>query len=960
MKSHRRSILSGSWRIAAATTTLSALLVVALPVNAGTNASTELTALMPFDARIYDISYQIFLANRNLRDAYRIAVAAVEQQPTNTLWRERLAQVSEWNQDPTRALVNWKELAESRGDKVSWDQVRRLAPALFDYRTVVEIMQRDARAGQLDDAGIDKLVTAYENAGIPEEGVKFLRSLDKMHPRDLYLEKIAFLQSRMGADNDALATYGELVQRYGQRTTWSMSVATLHILHGNIDSAYRHLEATHQVATPADTAFLKLYAALAEYMQHPEAARMTYRALIKQNPDDRDLLSQLMSLLNGKPEEAVRIAEYGWKQHHELQYLIQALDLNVQLRRFKDAQSLLDSLSLEQTKQALGDAHFLAARANFYQGEGKFDAAMQDVETAMRITPNSLPLHMQWLWLAIEKKDIPRLRRAARVLEPKAGGEMLDVLAVARVTTGDLQGALPLFRKRLEAHMNDYIWLMDYADVLADTGYPDLAYELRLRTKTLLQKIAPKGQRLAWPMAARLAMSHTSGDPVAQIMRELLALDGTTNEIDNATADALMLWLMRSEQYDRAKLWFWRRYAHALKKPAWAEFAVALLEKDRPKLNEMLADDELRRNIDKYDRVQAAKLLDEPALAREFAFSELEDHVGTDPTLENDLVELLDDTANIIGVETGFGERGGLEGPSWKLFGRFPLTRGLQLDTQVKSNHWSIAQSKSFGEIPDNDLTLEALPSWRHLRLARTSLRLGIRDALATNGFAEVAHEKSFGRLHTRLALGLHIPTEEGTAIRLGGRQDRLLFNADWSFTERSFLNMELAGNLYSTQDGEAIGSGQHAQFTLGHKFRLSYPDFSMRFTAGWYGYRREDEVRGDAVKLSPDITDVNGQTQRPQTAPGSFFLPQDFAQYGIYFGFGERYRENYTHNWRPFIDFGVTWNTVSGLGNDLSAGIGGKVFGDDHLSISFDRASGGGGLGESDQVLWFNYRYFF
>jgi hypothetical protein len=33
---------------------------------------------------------------------------------------------------------------------------------------------------------------------------------------------------------------------------------------------------------------------------------------------------------------------------------------------------------------------------------------------------------------------------------------------------------------------------------------------------------------------------------------------------------------------------------------------------------------------------------------------------------------------------------------------------------------------------------------------------------------------------------------------------------------------------------------------------------------------------------------------------------------------------------------------------------------GDDHLSIAFERVAGGGGLGETDQVLWLNYRYFY
>jgi hypothetical protein len=578
----------------------------------------------------------------------------------------------------------------------------------------------------------------------------------------------------------------------------------------------------------------------------------------------------------------------------------------------------------------------------------------------MRLSPNNTQLRTQWLWLAIERKDERRLRRALGVLEPSASGEMLDILVAARVTLGDLHGALPLLRRRLDAHIDDHVWLMDYADILQETGHADLAIAVRTRAKRLLQKIAPKGPRLAWPLAARLAMTHSSGDPAATIMRQLLALDGTAHEVDNATADALMLWLMRSEQYDRAKLWFWRRYAHALSKPAWAEFAVALIERDRPRMNEMLADAELRQQVDKYDRVQAAKVLDEPHLAREFAFESLEGRYRDDPTLQKDLVELLDETASIIGTRIGYGERGGLAGVGFRLFGHWPLTRGLTLDGHFESNHWRINLPNTYGSLPAQDMTLEAMLSWRHLRLGKSSLRAGLRNSIESDAYAEVAHEQRFGPVRTRLALGTHLPAEEGTAIRLAGHQDRLMVNLDWSPGERSFVNAELSGSRFSTLDGKPIGEGQRAQLTIGHKLRLSYPDLTVRATGGWYAYRREEEISGKAVDLAPDIVGEDGRTRRPTTVDGSFFLPGNFAQYGIYFGFGERYRENYTHNWRPFVDFGVTWNTTSGLGTDLSAGIGGKVLGDDHLSLSFERASGGGGLGESDQMLWLNYRYFY
>jgi hypothetical protein len=187
--------------------------------------------------------------------------------------------------------------------------------------------------------------------------------------------------------------------------------------------------------------------------------------------------------------------------------------------------------------------------------------------------------------------------------------------------------------------------------------------------------------------------------------------------------------------------------------------------------------------------------------------------------------------------------------------------------------------------------------------------------------------------------------------MRVAGRQDKLQLDLNWAVTERIFLNTEIAGSLLDTQDGESLGSGARAVFTAGYKFRFDYPDYSLRLTTGIYDYSREDgAISGDAARLVPD--DV--------TADSSFFLPGDYTQYGIYVGFGEEFRDRYTRRWRPFLDFGITYNTASGIGTDLSAGIGGRVLGDDHLAIGIGRIEGGGGLGEIDQIFRAVYRYWY
>ncbi|WP_337459839.1 hypothetical protein [Cupriavidus basilensis] len=120
-----------------------------------------------FNADDYELAFQVFLAAGKLDDAQRVAETAVRRQPGAARWRERLAQVAEWNRQPTVALKSWLEYAQASNDETAWKAVLRLAPGLSDDRAYLAALRH--RAGTGDLATVDQVVATYERLGEPEE-----------------------------------------------------------------------------------------------------------------------------------------------------------------------------------------------------------------------------------------------------------------------------------------------------------------------------------------------------------------------------------------------------------------------------------------------------------------------------------------------------------------------------------------------------------------------------------------------------------------------------------------------------------------------------------------------------------------------------------------------------------------------------------------------------------------------
>jgi hypothetical protein len=78
-----------------------------------------------FNPDDYDLAYRVFLAAGKLDQAQRVAQTAVDKLPNDAVWRERLAQVAEWNRQPMVALQSWLKYAQETNDERAWNNVMR-------------------------------------------------------------------------------------------------------------------------------------------------------------------------------------------------------------------------------------------------------------------------------------------------------------------------------------------------------------------------------------------------------------------------------------------------------------------------------------------------------------------------------------------------------------------------------------------------------------------------------------------------------------------------------------------------------------------------------------------------------------------------------------------------------------------------------------------------------------------
>jgi len=930
--------------------------------------------LRPYDEKLYTLAYDVFLANGNLADAYRVARAAVTQ-TGETAWREKLAQVAEWNGKPQEALEQWLALAKSRrgADKDKAVQaVLRLAPGLFDFDALIfawgEILTRRALTA---DEWRD-LADTYEQAGRPADGIALLAAQAKRGPivlESAVLEPLATLQERSGRIDDAIASYQRLIVAAGSNPVRAVKLASLYFTKGDFAGAYRVLLPLKDTAGATDLPYWKSLADVAWQLQQDDTAATAYGKVVELGEYAQLDIERLLMLMRAQqPAEAARIAEAAWKKFGQPASLLTALEIHINRHDTLASRRLLDTLTAANLALLARNAYFFQLRARYYQDSRQSNLALADLRSALALAPTNAESRLSLLYMLMETGQKDELQRSLKSWQADAQRlrAYWSAYAAAYSLLGESRRALTFLSREAPARTGDYLWLLGYADALDDNDQGGMAWRVRrhawdlARSERARLKQAPpdREKMLAY---VRLVTQQAPGDASLAVMRHLLsqsraaaAPDASTNAVgkplplDAGATELALAWAISTEQDETAKAWLWTRYGKKLAAPAYAEVSVALVQNDLETLERLLA--QKADLLPRYNRIDAARATLQMRLAQDIGFAEQEKRPNDDEIHLRLATDLLKSASSVI-VQNTTVTRGILKGREERASTRVWVSPRLRLAANIVQFRQASQDGTQLTGVPGIDRRISVSALFRHPDGAETSLAIGRRNALSEFGYWRLGHTRAFGnQLSGDVALAIREYATESVPLSVGGNRDMFSAGLNYALSRREYLRGRVFGARYHTQQDSYLGSGQGYDFEAGYRIRTDYPDWTVRFTNSRQRFSAAGTADAKSAQLIPDGS----------IPPGSFFVPGSARVYALSAGFGDHYRENYSRAIRPFADFGRSSNSVTGSGYNWTVGAGGSVAGHDYFSVFWTRGKGGPGAGDATREFGLRYQYFF
>jgi len=903
--------------------------------------------LIIYDDKLYSQAYKTFLANRNISDAYAIATAAVVQKPDSVLWRKRLIEVARWNNLPRIALQNAVYLVK-KGDQEALNTAVTIARQLNDNFTLAELCRIQISLGLVSPKVWKGLIRSEEALGNPEAAVKQLKLAIKKEPKLFNYLQLAKLYQNMGDIQAEKNILDEAQAKFGINPEIALRQTVLLYSQGDINDAYKKLLSAFHMAKPNNYVYWRTLGQLAWSLYDFKRAIIAYNHLEKFNKlNESDLINFIRILEKSNAKKAFALSRKGWREYKSDFFLISLLNLTPQTKEWGVLSRILENLP-EQTKQRLAtNPYYIATAARMWGELGQFRYAQKLYQRALKQFPDSMNLKYDYLWFLIDyeqkielafylKKWRRPILRTTKLWQPAAAGYIL---------LGRPNAALKFYQHEYASKKNDYVWLVNLADVLNAINEPAFAMQTRQRAwRLLLKRIKTQKQLLTRDELINygiLAMYEAPADLTQSIMAHL-----ANNYDDVLTKKLLMTWALKNDNKNLAE-YIWYFYSNDKETPLWIQQTIALHNNDQPHLQKLLYNSAAK--LPYNDRTIAARRIGEERMAQDLAYRGLSEH-PQDSSMYNLFTETMLASANKVGIKQFYQTSGYVTGPKTYADATWFVTPRTSISPFAY--YWNIrSKDKTQFLTPmDHDRSAGMKIKMRHKK-GYIEGKIGQRKSLCSFWFGSITGTYDLtSKLNSKFSLEYNEQNSESTALLIAGMADSAKLSFDYKCTPRDSFNVILNQSRYKSQDKVTLGSGQSLEAYYQHKFKLSYPDWNYAI----FGTTRRYHHSGRLSAKAQEIIPTN------QAANLDFYLSKGFTRYGAVVGVGQAYREEYTHAWRPFAEISIFNNTRFGFGSYMNMGIAGSVFGRDHLVLYYTRSLGLEASGQKDYLIGLAYEHYF
>jgi polysaccharide biosynthesis protein PelB len=222
-----------------------------------------------------------------------------------------------------------------------------------------------------------------------------------------------------------------------------------------------------------------------------------------------------------------------------------------------------------------------------------------------------------------------------------------------------------------------------------------------------------------------------------------------------------------------------------------------------------------------------------------------------------------------------------------------------------------------------------------------------LRDFTALQGEWQASFERGWG---VNLKLGYHAPASETPALRIAGMKDTAQTRISHQITGRDLASLSLGAARYLTQANTVLGTGFNVRLEYAHQIEKLQPGWTLKMELARVQFNRRPG--------SDSVTDL--VTPPGYNQPSEFFLPNSYTQADLFLSTSEPVQAQGRGPLQPFAQLGIRYNSLTGAGYNLRAGLSGSVFGHDSFLLYVQSSSATPGSNHGSTEIGLKYNYFF